>query len=76
MTEELKKEAGIRAVRFEGEDRKELVITHSAGRTPESLRVSLARIGYPPEALDGDANKAVSHQKCVCPAEKASTTQP
>lgn len=76
VTAELKKEAGIRDVRFEGADRKELVVTHSARRTPESLRISLAHIGYPAEALDGDPSKAVSHQKCVCPVERAKQQQP
>lgn len=75
VTAELKNESGIRDVRFEGEDRKELVVTHSAQRTPASLRASLARIGYPPEALDGDPSKAVSHQKCVCPVERAKQQQ-
>jgi copper chaperone CopZ len=75
VTAELKKEAGIRKVRFEGEDRKELVVTHSSRRTPESLRSSLARIGYPAEALDGDPSKAISHQKCVCPAQSTKTRQ-
>ena len=75
VTAELKKEPGIRDVHFEGEDRKELVVTHSAQRTPASLRASLARIGYPPEVLDGDPSKAVSHQKCVCPVERAKQQQ-
>lgn len=73
---ELKKEAGIHDVRFEGEDRKELVVTHSSRRTAESLRASLAHIGYPAEALDGDPSKALSHQKCVCPVERAKQQQP
>jgi copper chaperone CopZ len=76
VTAELKKEAGIRDVRFEGADRKELVVTHSARLTPEALRNSLAHIGYPAEALAGDASKAVSHQKCVCPVEQAKAQQP
>ena len=71
----LRKEAGIRAVRFEGADGKELVVTHSARLTPEALRNSLAHIGYPAEALDGDPAKAVSHQKCVCPLQQAATPQ-
>ena len=75
VTAELKKETGIRDVHFEGEDRKELVVTHSAQRTSASLRASLARIGYPPEVLDGDPSKAVSHQKCVCPMERAKQQQ-
>ncbi len=73
---ELKEEPGIRAVRFEGEDRKELVVTHSASRTPETLRASLARIGYPAEAIAGDASKALSHAKCVCPSEQAAAAKP
>lgn len=76
ITQELTEESGIRAVRFEGAERKDLVITHRANRTVESLRTSLARIGYPPEVLAGDPTKAVSHEKCVCPMERAKTAQP
>ena len=71
ISEELLKESGIRSVRFAGEDRKELVISHTSKRTGESLQTSLARIGYSAESLNGDPAKAVSHQACVCPTERA-----
>jgi hypothetical protein len=71
VSDELLKESGIRAVRFEGEDRKELVVSHTSKRTTASLQTSLTRIGYSVESLNGDPSKAVSHQSCVCPTERA-----
>lgn len=71
ISEELLKESGIRAIRFEGADRKDLVISHTLKLTEESLQSSLARIGYSTESLNGDPTKAVSHQACVCPTERA-----
>ena len=43
VTGELKKEAGIRAVRFEGADRKELVVGHSARLKREARFCGIVR---------------------------------
>ena len=71
VSEALEREKGIVGVRFEGEERKDLVIRHRSERSVESLREALARIGYPPEALGEASTQAVSHQQCVCPVERA-----
>ena len=71
VSQELAKFRGIRATRFEGEDRKELVITHAASVPKGDLANALTLVGYPPEAITGDPSKAVSHAKCVCPMEAA-----
>ena len=76
VSEELAKFRGIRATRFEGEDRKELVITHAASIPGGDIANALALIGYPPEVINGDPSKAVSHAKCVCPLEAAQTAKP
>lgn len=73
VSEELAKFRGIRATRFEGEDRQELVITHAASIPNGDLANALTLVGYPPEAMNGDPSKAVSHAKCVCPMEAAQT---
>jgi hypothetical protein len=69
VSQELAKFRGIKATRFEGDDRKELVITHAASVPKGELKNALTIVGYPPEVLDGDSSKAVSHAKCECPLE-------
>ncbi len=71
VTTELKKESGIRGVRFEGDDRKDLVLTHASSRTEESLRQSLKRLGYPLNTSSDSPAKPVSSDNCVCPVERA-----
>jgi copper chaperone CopZ len=71
VTTELKNESGIRAVRFEGEDRKDLVVTHASSRSRESLKQSLKRLGYPLETPEGGTAKPVSSDNCACPVERA-----
>ena len=71
VTTELKKESGIRAVRFEGEDRKSLVVTHGSNRTEASLRQSLKRLGYPLDPPGANPAKPVSTENCACPVERA-----
>lgn len=71
VTTELKNESGIRAVRFEGEDRKDLVVTHASSRSRESLKQSLKRLGYPMETPEGGTAKPVSSDNCACPVERA-----
>lgn len=67
ITTDLAKVRGIRSTRFEGDDRKTLIIVHAASLSRESLNVALTNIGYPPESMA----EAVSHAKCVCPTEQA-----
>ena len=71
ITTELKHESGIRAVRFEGQDRKELVVTHAPSRSEESLRQSLKRLGYPLDPPGANPAKPVSTENCACPVERA-----
>jgi copper chaperone CopZ len=71
VTTELKNESGIRAVRFEGEERKDLVVTHASSRSRESLKQSLKRLGYPLETPEGGTAKPVSSDNCACPVERA-----
>ncbi len=68
---ELKHESGVRAVRFEGQDRKDLVVTHAPSRSEESLRQSLKRLGYSLDTPAGNPAKPVSTENCACPVERA-----
>jgi copper chaperone CopZ len=70
---ELKKESGIRAVRFEGEDRKDLVVTHALRRSEASLKQSLKRLGYSLDADEGSSAKPSSSDNCACPVDRART---
>jgi hypothetical protein len=71
VASELKKGSGIRSVRFEGEDRKDLVVTHASSRSQDSLKLSLKLLGYPLETPEGSAAKPVSSDNCACPVERA-----
>lgn len=71
ITNELKHESGIRAVRFEGQDRKDLVVTHAPSRNEESLRQSLKRLGYSLDTPAGNPAEPVSTENCACPVERA-----
>lgn len=73
VTTELKNESGIRAVRFEGEERKDLVVTHASSRTEASLRQSLKRLGYSLDTPVGSPAKSVSSDNCACPVERMRT---
>jgi hypothetical protein len=71
VTTELKKESGIRSVRFEGADRKDLVVTHAFSRSESSLKQSLKRLGYSLDADAGSSAKPSSSDNCACPVERA-----
>ncbi len=70
ITEAFDQERGIRKVTFEGADRKELVITHAPFRTEQSLKDSLARIGYRLDAPAAADKKPASTDNCACPGTR------
>jgi hypothetical protein len=70
ITEEFNRESGIRQVAFEGADRKELLITHAPFRTEQSLKDSLARLGYRLDAPATADKKPASADNCACPGTR------
>lgn len=70
ITEAFSKESGIRKVSFEGDDRKELVVTHASSRTELSIKESLARLGYHLDAPAATGAKPASADNCACPGTR------
>jgi hypothetical protein len=70
ITREIFQHSGIRRVHFEGEDRKELVVTHAPSRSEDSLRATLVRLGYTPNVAQG-TTKSMATGQCACPLEQA-----
>lgn len=68
IEEELGEQSGIRAIRFEGEDRKDLLVLHSTSCPPESIRNTLIRIGY--DLTNEGRAKYESSSSCACPTVK------
>ncbi len=68
IEDELSEQSGIRSVRFEGADRKDLLVLHSTSCPADSIRNTLIRIGY--DLKNEGRSTYESSSNCACPPVK------